>query len=407
MRRFCLSLVFAALAAGCATSSSSVATTQRDLPPIETRALRGTERFRVVTEGLEPEVAVEGVLPEDVTLGRAVLEATLQALPAGEPPRPGAIVDLRLGRASARVQLVSASGNALLVVDVPPTGASVRPKKAMATAAFARAHLAWEGGDAAAARTLALAAVRLLPGDPLEAGSEESLEEANAQNHLAWALLAQLSDGAERERWYVGALERSAAYLATQLGGPPAALLEPHREELFAAARAIVEENLAAYAKAERRGGAGGPVEFPSPIWTTPRQPVLLPAEFVGLYAGEGTAALLRSDAFLALAVDAFERLRADPVELLLATREIRSLYLQEDLFAAASPEGRPFDKMLSALIADVARKAAAGLTEAEIAATFGAEADARTLALARTKLAAQRDREASWYGAALHAADR
>ena len=59
------------------------------------------------------------------------------------------------------------------------------------------------------------------------------------------------------------------------------------------------------------------------------------------------------------------------------------------------------------ALIADVGRKAAAGLTEAEIAATLGADGDPRTLAIARAKLNEQRDREAAWYGAALHAAER
>jgi hypothetical protein len=359
----------------------------------------------VGTQGLDPEVAVEGVAEADVAIARAVLESTLAALPDG--PLPGAVVDLRLGPATARVQLVSAATNALLVVDVPPTNAQVYPVNALATAAFALAWEAWEAGDAQAAKKLALASVRLHPGDPLEASAVNVPDQANLQNHLAWALLGQLSDGAERERWYVGALERSSRYLAAELGAPPEALLDVDRDELFTAARSIVAANVAAAAEPKRRGGPGGPVEFPSPIVTGEAETVLLPAEFLGLYSAEPAATLLRDDAWLALAVDAFERLRSDPVELLLATKEIRSLYLSEDLFAPPPPAGRPMDKMLSALIADVARKAAAGLTESEIAATLGADADQRTLAVARLKLNEQRDREAAWFGAALHAAER
>jgi len=398
-------LIAAALLALAGCASTPPAAPERPSIPIDVRPVRGTDRFRVVTDGLEPEVSVEGVRQEDAGIARVVLESTLAALSEG--PKPGAVVELRLGPATTRVQLVSAASNALLVVDVPPTDASVHPVNALATAAFAQAWEAWNAGDEATARKLALASVRIHPGNPLDAAAGSTPPGTNVQNHLAWALLAQITDGSESERWYVGALERSSRYLAAQLGATPAALLEPDRDELFAAARAIVRANQEAMAHMERRGGPGGPVEIPSPIRSGGEaQQILLPADFLGLYAAEPAATLLRDDRWIALAVDAFERLRADPVELLLATREIRSIYLQEDLFAPAPAAGSPEEKMLSALIADVARKAAAGLTEAEVAATLGADADPRVLGVARAKLGEQRDREAAWYGAALHAAE-
>ena len=399
MRR---TVVLAALLSACATSAP--APRQPAPPTIEARPMRDGAHFRVIAEGIEPALAIEGVSEADLPFARAVLEAALAALPEGAPRR-GTVLELQLGKVASRVQLVSTAGAALLVIDVPPDGSGVAPIHAMAAAAFAQAFAAYEAGDAAEAHRLALASVRLHPGDPLEASQRPA--DRNAQNHLAWALLAQLTDGAEQERWYVGALERSPDYLAAQLGARPAALLEAGHEGLAAAARDIVEANLAAAAEPERPAGPNGPVEFPSPIWTTPRQRVLLPQEFLGLYAADPGAALLRDEAWRALAVEAFERLRGDPLALLLATREIRSIYLRDDLFAAAPTEGRPFDEMLSALIADVARKGAAGLTREETAATLGAESDPRTLALARQKLREQREREAAWYGQALRAAER
>jgi len=401
MRR---TLILTALLSACATAAPAPNTAEA--PTIEARPMRGGERFRVNTEGLEPEIAVEGVSADDLPLARTVLEAVLSALPEGKPPKAGTALDLRFGKVGARVQLVSTAAAPLLVIDVPPDGAGVSPQHAMAAAAFARGLSAYEAGEDGEARRFALASVRLHPGDPLEV-SQKARAADNAQNHLAWALLAQITDGAEQERWYVGALERSPDYMAAQLGARPAALVETSHADLAEAAREIVQANLAAAAKQQRPAGAGGPVEFPSPIWTTPRQQVLLPEEFLGLYVAGPGASIVQDDTWLAVAIDAFERLRGDPVQLLLATHEIRSIYLREDLFAPPPSDGTPMDKMLSALIADVARKAAAGLTQTETAATLGAEADAQTLALARTKLREQRERETAWYGAALQAADR
>lgn len=377
----------------------------RDPAPLEVREIRGTGRYRIVTDGLEPEIAVEGLRAEDVPYARTLLDATQAALDEG--PQRGAVVTLELGPARVRVQLVSAASDALLVVDVPPTGASVHPVAALAAVALARAWDAHRDGDFDAARRLALDSVRLHPGDPLEAGVDAEAPGANRQNHLAWALLAQLSDGAERERWYVGALERSSTYLAAQLGAPPEALLAPERDHLFGRARAIVAENLAAMRTPAAPAGADGPVEIRSPIRTGDERKVLLPAPFLQLYARNPGAALLQDDAWVGLAVDAFERLRADPVELLLATREVRSLYLDDEFLHPAPPPAEPVDKMLSALLADVARNGAAGLTEAEVAATLGAEAGPEILGGARRKLAAQREREAGWYAEALRTAGR
>lgn len=398
MRR---TLVLVALLSACASTGS--AQQERNAPTvIETRAISGGDRFRVITEGLDRELAIEGVSEDDLPYARAVLEATLAALPEGETPKAGTTAELRFGKVSHRVQLVSTAGAPLLVIDLPPDGNGVSPRHAMATAALAKALSAHDEGEMNAARNLALASVRLHPGDPLEAATDERAGEQNAQNHLAWALLAQINDGAEAERWYVGALERSPDYMAAQLGARPEQLLEADHAQVTEAARAIVRARIAAAVDQKQPAGARGPVEFPSPIVTHPPQRALLPREFLGLYAAEPAASLIQDDAWLALAVEAFERLRTDPVELLLATRDIRSIYLQESLFAPPPSDDRPIDKMLSALIADVARKAAAGLTQYETAATLGAEADPQTLASARAKLREQRDVETAWYAAAL-----
>ena len=234
---FALPLLFA-----CATTTGTEA--ERTPVAIEVHPVRGTDRYRVLTDGLARELAVEGVAEADLPFARALVAATADGLREG--PFPGAIVDLELGPAVARVQLVSATGDALLVVDVPPTGASVHPVAALATVAFSQAWEAWRSGDDARARALALDAVRLHRGDPLRAGAAGGPPRSNHENHLSWALLAQLSDGAERERWYLGALERSSRYLTGQLGATPEQLLAIDRPTLLDRAQRIVEENLEA-----------------------------------------------------------------------------------------------------------------------------------------------------------------
>lgn len=398
-----LRIVFACLLAACAGLSSPGG----KAPPIDVEPLRGTELYRVVSNGLEPEVAVEGLRRDQVAFGRDVLEATLAALEQG--PTPGAAVPIHLGPALARVQLASAAGNVLLVVDQPPVGAEAHPVAALATAAFARALDAWQDGDTEAASRLAAISIELHPGDPLEARASAPVQ-ANAQNHLAWALQARLEEGSAGERAYVAALERSPAWMEAQLGGSPAALQEPDRQELQLLAARLVEANLAALQESGAREGASGVLELPSPIRSggAPAGTILLPAPFLQLYALPPGASLLQDEAWRQVAIEAFERLRAVPAELLLATREIRGLYLPGDLLLPAPPgEGDPAEKMLSALLADVARKAVAGLSPEEVGATLGADMPPQVAGTAARKLLTWREREAGWFAEALRESDR
>lgn len=402
--RFALALP---LIAACATAPRAEAPSA-PRATIENRPVRGTDRFRVVTDGFEQEVAVEGVDAADLPLGRDVLEAVVVAL-GNDEPAPGMRLDLHLGSALVPVKLISAAGKDLLVVDAPPPAGNVRPDRALATAAFARAWTAWDGGDVPAARRQLLESIRLFPGDPLRSGAElDQPPGTNQENHLAYALLAVIAEGAEQERYTIAALDRSPRYLAAQLGAWPAGLIESRHETLDADARAIVDENLRLGAEAQPVGGA---VEFPSPIVDADgsHSKAILPAPFLALYYRDPVAKELREGPLVGLAVEAFERLRADPVELLLATREIRSIYLRADLFAPPPPVDakRPWAHMLSALLADVARKSAAGLTPLEIAATLGAQAEPETLAFAHAKLREQREREAAWYNEALQSIGR
>lgn len=393
------------LLAGCAAGPSISTSAPR--PLIENQPVRGTDRFRVVTNGLPIELAVEGVEAGDRILGKDVLEATLTALD-GHAPVPGLDLEIALGRARAPVKLIRATGGELWVVDVPPTGDTASPLRALATAAVARAALAREASEPEAAWRLAVESVRLFPGDPLLAsGARGRAGELNLQNHLAWAVLASLSDGADQERFLIAAVERSPAFLAARLGAWPEELLEPTTDELALSARDLVREILSSQ---EKVGLSSGVVEIRSPVldsWGR-RPQAVLPRPFLDLYFQGEAAAALREGPLVDLAVQAFERLRGDPIELLLATSEIRSLYLEDDPFQPAPEPGgnEAWRPMLSALLADVARKAAAGLTPEEITASLHGEAAPEAKANALVKMSEQRERESSWYAQALRSVE-
>lgn len=394
------------LLAGCASTQAIQAVAPG--PSIENHPVRGTDRFRVVTHGLPLEIAVEGVEVADVLLARDVLEATLTAL-GGKAPVPGTDLDLDMGRARVRVKLISAAGGDLWVVDTPSTGPGAAPLRALATAAVARGFRAWEAGEPEGARRLAIESVRLFPGDPLQVQSTpgESVA-ANPQNHLGWALLASLSDGVERERFLVSALDRSPSFLAARLGAWPDELLEADAQDLFRTARSLVEETLGNVGAHDLTRSV---VEVPSPIVGTggERPLAVLPRPFLGLYFEGEAARGLENGPLVGIAVEAFQRLRGDPVELLLATAEVHSIYLTDDWFREAPAPGgnEPWRPILSALLADVARKAAAGLTPLEIAATLHADVEPEAHAWALVKLTEQRQRESAWYAEALQSVER
>lgn len=391
--------------AGCATTQSFEAAAT--LPTIENHPVRGTNRFRVVTNGLPMELAVEGVEVADVVLGRDVLEATLAALD-GRPPVPGLDLEIALGKARVPVRLISAAGGDLWVVDSPPTGAAATPLRALATAAASRAVLAREASEPEAAHRLAIESVRLFPGDPLQVSPNPTQSVgSNPQNHLGWAVLSSLSDGVEQERYLVAAAERSPPFLAARLGAWPEELLEADSEDLFGTARELVHVILGGQ---KPTGLSGEVVQIPSPILDPSggRPQSILPRSFLELYFEGRAAEGLKHGPLVGLAVEAFERLRGDPVELLLATSEVRSIYLEDDLFQPAPAPGGtdPWRPMLSALLADVARKTAAGLTPLEIAATLHANVEPEAKAFALVKMAEQRQRESMWYADALRSVE-
>ena len=131
------------------------------------------------------------------------------------------------------------------------------------------------------------------------------------------------------------------------------------------------------------------------------------------LSAGENAERLRKDGKLREIAVEAYGRLRGSPFDLLGLTRETRELYLgapePADIHGgksdAAPPRTgseiawRPHLKMLSSLVADVARKSMAGLTDEAIRSTYDASADAT---VAAKLLDRHRRLESGWYAGAM-----
>jgi hypothetical protein len=124
----------------------------------------------------------------------------------------------------------------------------------------------------------------------------------------------------------------------------------------------------------------------------------------------------LRKQETVELVTDLYAKYQADPIGVVLFTRNVTRLYLGETEPSAAfeipsvgSAPGksedvayRPHLKIVSALVADVGRRLAAGMSIPEIRATSGLTTDASLRKTGEAKLAALKEREDTWYRAAV-----
>jgi hypothetical protein len=366
------------------------------------------------------EVEVVGV-PRPVTdRAAALLSLVVDSVVSGHGLVHGETWGTRLGGlwVLVRVLLVKdGADEAFRLVDPEHKSAvETPPGLALSTVMYLWAQHAREQGRLAEARMELERAIGLYPGDPGRRDVGPPLGAVmNTENHLVYLAMAELSpDGGEGH--YRMALERSAALQRTEMDAD--ALPKVERNALLGDLRRMAQDALSSSgAFAEWRGGVS-PALFQSPLWSPTldghvrREPTLLPREFARYCHDGAQAERLATDAELQdVIVSAYDKLRRAPLELLVATRDVRWIYRAQSGGVTgddARNDARPYaphHKMLSSLMADVARKVAAGLTLAEIRATLGLGGTGPMLASARNKMRAHATEEDRWYEAALGSA--
>ena len=279
----------------------------------------------------------------------------------------------------------------LRLVDVDAkSGELGAPRTALATMLVHRAAVRLAKDDDEGARAELLTAIEVLPGEP-GAGAAPSIGgadgELNWQNHLAYLDLARLAasggDEEEAQTCFASALARSDELATKELGGSLAALAALAPAAVEAAARRIVEHNLAALHRAA--GPTGDLVTVASPIWeleggSAQRRASLMPAALLSLYyEGDAAAGLRRAGPELVTKILAASP--AAPWRAAWTARATRIAWISEEApFAESVGPVDPMHGLVSSVLADVARGYRAGLTDDEILLRYGALAEAESL---------------------------
>lgn len=303
-------------------------------------------------------------------------------------------------------KLTGGSKGVLRLVDV--TESSGAPLTAIATMLVHRAAVRLAKDDEAGAREELAAAVAVFPGVPA-AGEAPSIGGAggvyNWQNHLAYLELAKLAgDDVDAAAARFGeAITRSPELARRELGAAVDVITRVDDAAFSAAAKRIVEHNLSAAHRGP--GPTAEMMTLASPIWEledgmSSRRASLLPAALLTLYYGGTTAErLLREGPELVTKLLA--RDRATPWRPAWVARETRHLWISEEAPLLESiGAAQPADGLVSLVLADVARCFAAGATDAEVVARYGARGDEPSAALAASteKLATHAAWEAEQY---------
>jgi hypothetical protein len=341
---------------------------------------------------------------------RAPSGALVATLQAGSPssssaPPPGLFARMFGGARTTHVQRVH-----------EPLDTMEHPRTLLSTVMLWRARAQIEAGDVEGARRELFASVAYFPGDPGKRSDLFMGFAYNWQNHLSYAALSEISlDDGERRAWMDKALERSEELEQELLGDSAADLARASREDLLAETDRIVTENLRT--APSRHPVTGAVVAFGSPTWrrestssgpTVARSMTVLPELFERYYYDPLVAVQLRSPSVRAIAVDVLLARRGEPAELALTARDIASIYEGDVAEAPAMvidpPYYRPGDRLLSLLLADIAKRLFAGLTEAELRAGYGLSQDRGLAQSAALKLAEIDRREGEAYMDALGA---
>jgi tetratricopeptide (TPR) repeat protein len=342
--------------------------------------------LRIHTRGLAEVAGVElelvGIPQSHGDDAIGVLLAVAQALSArGAPPEPEERAAVDMSASSLVVGFVdSEHGEGYLrVVDPFDLDDPESPLAALGTVAIERAIslLEPEEGtepDPLGAEAILRASIGAFPGDP--ANRDRSLEglRFNTENHLAYALLAQLDED-DADGMYQKALERSAAYELSELGSTLDALEGRSPAELEIMARAILSENLA---RPMLEDLSESTRLFVSPIWEpeaegtrATRRASVLPKAFERHYY-DGEARRFLEARGPELAASLYTSLLRSPAFALTAVRQVRAIYQHDQ--APSLPIEIAYEapmNLLSLLLAEIGRRHRAGLDEASIVASF------------------------------------
>jgi hypothetical protein len=236
-----------------------------------------------------------------------------------------------------------------------------------------------EDGDEGAAKAVLLGSIARFPGDPERSGEVTMGFPYNAENHLSYAMLAQLEPHLEkRATWLEQALARSDEYLRAELGDDAEELRGAGRPFLAARVLVLASENAT---PAQEARAMGGMTICASPTRTltergdrqlAQRSLTLLPS----LMAQYQPARDVANEAWREAVLDVLWAHLDAPGFLLALTGDVRDLY-EGDRDEAPSVEGAADyeigDRLLSLLLADARRCEYAGLSPDDFRARGGA----------------------------------
>ncbi len=303
------------------------------------------------------------------------------------------------------------------------------PLTAITAYSYMKALSLQEKGDDEHALKLLLSSAKLFPGDP-KAQHYNLRNNAiiNQQNWLTYVALARAAEK-DQDRYFRMALERSPELLRYELG----------TEQLPVVAKGDLAKDIKFLVEAAQKGPGGepwgkrakdaesakgadimsfliSPIVEPGSDGMISRAVNPAPVPFRAFFYEDPVAGSLRKPETIDLVADLYTKYQSDPIALVLLTRTVTRLYLGEtepnavfglpsDGSAPRKSEGtayRPHLKVVSALVADVGRRLAAGMSIPEIRATSGLTGDASLRKTGEAKLAALEEREGTWYSAAI-----
>ncbi|MCB9613161.1 MAG: hypothetical protein H6721_32495 [Sandaracinus sp.] len=331
-----------------------------------------------------------------VTIGHpdAVLVAHLVAGPS--TPSTGVFGSL-LGRETRTLRVVE------------PFEGMVHPKTLLATVMLWRARAHIEAGRASDARSELLESLRVFPGVPGRRTEVSMGFPYNWENHLAYAKLGTLTeDPRERERCVADAIARSEEHELFVLGDTSESLHALGRTALIDVARHVAAENVQIEHTFRRDVGQAVALRI-SPLLRrvdteegtlAVRQMTVVPRLFA-----EYQAAAPSGETPLEVVADVVVAYARRPAQLVSKMHEVCSLYRVGDEEAEVYGRPRlyhPGDRVVSVLLADLARRVYAGLSVSEVRAAYGLVQDEGLRASGQVKLESLRAREMQAYMQAL-----
>ncbi|MEM9864249.1 MAG: hypothetical protein AAF938_21800 [Myxococcota bacterium] len=285
---------------------------------------------------------------------------------------------------------------------------NAQPKVLLATMMLWRAHgLAEEGRDDAARAELR-ASIAFFPGSEGKRSGIRMPFAYNWENHLSYALLADLSEGAERARYFDEALARSEDFELERLGDSHEALQGLSVAAVVRRAEAIGAENAA-----ETKTLAMGPgvTMVTSPIrrraesegGVVSEQVMTIVPDFMARYRSAEVGGVQELGALIV------EIPRTSSAGALLSLLEdVRSIFESgNDDAPALRSADRAYecgDRIVSMLLADLRRRTFAGLSMRELRAEYGLSEDAPARQTALHKMTDLRLRESGAYMEAMGA---